>query len=99
MPAGWPSDDARERTPVGKDVETRVHSERTQPIRGALLTMSAPFVGVAKRRRAVKTTPALLEKRALCGPCSAHTLAVIGRATIGGDCANCGSYDLERLSA
>ncbi len=36
--------------------------------------------------------------RAVCRRCGSHTAVVVTRAAMGGNCTNCGSYDLELLS-
>ena len=33
--------------------------------------------------------------RYLCGRCGAHVMAVVGRASVGGCCSTCGSYDIR----
>jgi diguanylate cyclase (GGDEF)-like protein/PAS domain S-box-containing protein len=45
----------------------------------------------------VGSPQALGKTRAVCRRCGSHTLVFVTRAAIGGNCTNCGGYDLELL--
>ena len=40
-------------------------------------------------------TPVVNHLRYVCSRCGAHVRAVVGRASVGGCCTTCGSYDLR----
>ena len=46
----------------------------------------------------VGSPQALGKTRAVCRRCGAHTLVFVTRAAVGGNCANCGGYDLELIT-
>jgi diguanylate cyclase (GGDEF)-like protein/PAS domain S-box-containing protein len=45
----------------------------------------------------VGSPQALGRTRAVCRRCGSHTLVFVTRAAVGGNCTNCGSYDLELI--
>jgi putative nucleotidyltransferase with HDIG domain len=47
----------------------------------------------------VGSPQALGKTRAVCRRCGSHTLVFVTRAAVGGNCTNCGSYDLELIMA
>jgi hypothetical protein len=65
--------------------------------------LSADLVGVDRVALTIHRTgisaPAPLprEVRCICGRCGCHAIALAARATLGGNCGNCGSYELAPL--
>ena len=42
--------------------------------------------------------PGVIHRRCSCARCGVHVMGAVGKATLGGRCANCGSYELVPLT-
>jgi hypothetical protein len=57
----------------------------------------SPVVRVLGRSRSARPEPSLRMMRCSCRDCGAHTMAHVGLVLTGGNCSNCGSYELVAI--